>query len=221
MTPEEIATMKAENEAIKAENAKTKADLEALKNPKPDPNKPDPNKPDPSKEDDLQEKARKEKEKADKENQGMKKLEGALKFNMGVSEFVKTNKDLLPADVEGILRQAEKENYDTASEKANAIKVGIIGAFFTVQANVDMLTSAQKSQLEDFQKLTKNGKEEKAEHIFENIFEPALETFKKIKKAEELGKSRAGMTGGSSTENEYKNRLMNQAKRIHLKEKGE
>ncbi len=213
MTPEEIAAMKADNEASKAEATKLKADIEALKNPKPEP------KPDPEKDADLQAKAKKDKEETEKANVSAKRVENALKFNLSVNEFVKTNKDILTADIEGILKAAEKENYDTAFNKANAVKVGIIGTFFAVQANMDLLTAAQKSQLEDFQKLTKNGKEEKAEHVFENIFEPAIELLKKVKKAEELGKAKNGFSSGSSVENDYKQRLINQAKKGHLKEK--
>lgn len=209
MTEEEIAAMKAENEASKAESAKLKADIEALKAPKPSP-KP---------EDDLQAKAAKEKEESEKNNANAKKVENALKFNLSVANFVKENKDILTADIEGILKAAEKENYDTACNKANAVKVGMIGTFFSVQANMDLLTAAQKSQLEDFQKLTKNGKEEKAEHVFENIFEPAIEMLKKVKKAEELGKAKSGFSSDSSVENDYKQRLINQAKKGHLKEK--
>jgi len=209
MTEEEIAAMKAENEASKAEAAKLKADIEALKAPKPAPKA----------EDDLQAKAAKEKEESDKSNANAKKVENALKFNLSVANFVKENKDILTADIEGILKAAEKENYDTAFNKANAVKVGMIGTFFSVQANMDLLTAAQKSQLEDFQKLTKNGKEEKAEHVFENIFEPAIEMLKKVKKAEELGKAKSGFSSGSSVENDYKQRLINQAKKGHLKEK--
>jgi hypothetical protein len=209
MTEEEIAAMKAENEATKAEAAKLKADIEALKNPKLDTKK----------DDDLQAKAQKDKEESDKANANAKKVENALKFNLSVNDFVKNNKDILTADIEGILKAAEKENYDTAFNKANAVKVGMIGTFFSVQANMDLLTVAQKSQLEDFQKLTKNGKEEKAEHVFENIFEPAIEMLKKVKKAEELGKAKNGFSTGSSVENDYKQRLINQAKKGHLKEK--
>jgi len=209
MTEEEIAAMKAENEASKAEAAKLKADIEALKTAKPAPKA----------DDDLQVKAAKEKEENDKQNASSKRLENALKFNLNAATFVKDNKDILTADMEGILKAAEKENYDTAFAKANAVKVGMIGTFFSVQANMDFLTPAQKSQLEDFQKLTKNGKEEKAEHVFENIFEPAIEMLKKVKKAEELGKAKSGFSSGSSVENDYKQRLINQAKKGHLKEK--
>jgi hypothetical protein len=211
MTEEEIAALKAENEANKAEAAKLKADLEKLKTP--------PKKEEEKEEDDLHSKAKKEKEESEKGNASAKQIEGAIKFNLGVADFVKNNKDILPAEVESILKVAEKENYDTANAKANAVKVGIIQSFFAVQANADTLTQAQKSQLEDFQKLTKNGKEDRAAHVYENIFEPAIEMLKKIKKAEEVGKARSGFSSGSSVENDYKERLMKGALKTHLKVK--
>lgn len=211
MTPEEIEALKTENEANKAEAAKLKADIEALKNPpKQEPKK---------EEDDLQAKAKKEKEESDKNTNNSKQIEGAIKFNLGVNDFVKNNKDILPSEVETILKVAEKENYDTATAKANAVKVGIVQSFFAIQSNLDTLTQAQKSQLEDFQKLTKNGKEDRASHVFENIFEPAIEMLKKLKKAEEVGKARSGFSSGSSVENDYKQRLMNGALKAHLKVK--
>jgi len=216
MTPEEIAALKTENEANKAEAAKLKADIEALKNPKKDePKKDEPKKDD----DDLQAKAKKEKEEADKNSNNSKQIEGAIKFNLGVADFVKNNKDILPTEIETILKVAEKENYDTAAAKASAVKVGIVQSFFAIQSNMDTLTQAQKSQLEDFQKLTKNGKEDRAAHVYENIFEPAIEMLKKLKKAEEVGKARTGFSSGSSVENDYKERLIKQALKGHLKEK--
>jgi len=212
MTPEEIEAMKAENEKVKKEAADLKAENEKLKTPpKTEPKKED--------EDDLQTKAKKEKDEQEKGAASAKSIENAIKFNLGVSDFVKANKDILPNEVENILKVAEKENYDTAASKASAVKVGIIQSFFAVQANVDTLTAAQKIQLEDFQKLTKNGKEERASHVFENIFEPAIEMLKKIKKAEEVGKARTGFSSGSSVENDYKERLIKQARKGHLKEK--
>lgn len=211
MTEEEIAALKAENETNKAEAAKLKADIEALKNPK----KEEPKKDD----DDLQAKAKKEKEESEKASNNSKQIEGAIKFNLAVNDFVKNHKDILPTEVETILKVAEKENYDTAAAKANAVKVGIVQSFFSIQSNLDTLTQAQKSQLEDFQKLTKNGKEDRAAHVYENIFEPAIEMLKKLKKAEEVGKARSGFSSGSSVENDYKERLIKQALKGHLKEK--
>lgn len=201
----------------KADEAdKYKTELEGLKSKK----KTDDPPPDDEDDDDLNEKARKAKEAKEKDAVKTKELEGALKFNLSVADFVKSNKDLLPTEVEDVLKEAEKESYDSAFEKANAVKAGMIKAYFSVQANLDFLTASHKTQIDDYFKLTKNGREEKAAQIFENIFEPAIETMKKVKKAEELGKASGGHSGGSKHENAYKEKLMNVSKKTHLGEKG-
>ena len=150
-------------------------------------------------------KARKAEE--DKKNE-TKRVESALKFNLGVEEFVKGNKDLLPNEISDILKAAEKETYDGAIDKANALRAAFVKSFFAVQANLETLTTSQKSKLEDYLKLTQKGREDKAKEMYEDVFEPALETLKKIKKAEDLGKARSGFATGTKVEDEYKERLI-------------
>ncbi len=149
-----------------------------------------------------------------------KRLEGALKFNLSLGDFMKSNGDLMPSEIQEILKTAEKEKYDSAIEKASAIKRAFVESFFAVAENVELLTTAQKAALDDYSKLTKNGKEAKAEVIFENLFEPALETLKKVKKAEELGKARSGFASGSKVEDQYKARLQAGSRKTYLGEKG-
>lgn len=202
------------------EHEKTKQELEALKGKSKKKEKDPEEEEEEEEETDLVDKARKAKLEADQGQAKTKELEAALKFNLGVSEFVKSNKDLLPTEVEDALKQAEKEKYDSALEKAAALKSGMIKAFFSLQANIDLLTSSHKSKVEDYFKLTVKGREEKAADIFENIFEPALEMMKKVKKAEEVGKSSTGHSSGSKMEQDYKTKMMNTAKKTHLGEKG-
>ena len=133
-------------------------------------------------------------------------MESALKFNLTAKDFVKQNEALLPKDAALLLEEAEKQNYDTQIEKSNAVKVSMMQAFFNVQENLDLLTGAQKNQIAEFQKLTKNGKQEKARFIFENIFEPTLENLKRIRKAEELAKGPS--RSASDVEERYKKRLI-------------
>lgn len=195
---------KAKWEASQAENDKMKAELEALKNPK---------KPDDA---DLQKKAEDAKKaEADKLNV-TRRQESAVKFNLTVHNFIKDNKDLLPAEVEGIVNQADKENFDTGVAKSAAIKVGIIQAFFKVKENHDRLTASQRSAIDRYLNLTKNGKEEEVENIFENVFEPALELTKAHKKAEEVSKARSGQATSTDGEIDYKNRLMEHSKKALL-----
>lgn len=175
-----------------AELAALKAELAALKAAKPPEDDPT-----------LNEIARKKREADDKDSGRIKRLESSIAFNMRSPEFLKANAQLLPAQVEDIFKAADKETYADQTEKADALKAGIIQAFFELQANVDLLTSGQKSQLDEYLKLTKTGKQEKAQATYDMIFEPALEMLKRTKKADALNKGH-----GDGTDESYKKRLM-------------
>lgn len=181
--------------------------LEAIEKSKPAP---------PPADDDLNEKARKQREADDKKAGDSKQLEAALKFSLTAPEFLKVNASLLPKDVADIFKAAEKEKYDSAIEKDAAIKAGIIQSFFAQQSNLDLLTPGLKASLEDFLKLTKTGKQDKAQSIYDSIFEPTFEMLKRVKKAEALSK---GFSGGSDTEDAYKNKMINLSKKHYLGEK--
>lgn len=204
-TADEIRAIREENERLKAEN-------EGLKNKKKDP-EPD------SDDDDLRKKAKHQEQTAEDKARETKQIEEALQFNLGVDDFVKKNSDLLPKAVANIVALAHKEKYDSAISKAAAIKASVIQEYFAVQDNVDALTKNQKQTLDDYLKLTKTGKEDKAADIYANIFEPALETIRKIKKAEELGRSSAGFSSGTDADEKYKQMLMKRSREKYLGER--
>lgn len=166
--------------------------------------------------DDLKEKARKQRESDDKRSSDNKALEAALKFSMGANDWLKNNQSLLPKDISDIFKAAEKENYETAIEKDSAIKAGIIQSFFSVQSNLDLLTPALKSNLEDYLKLTKTGKQEKAQQIYDAIFEPSFEMLRRVKKAEAVNK---GFGNSSDSDSAYKTKLMAGSRKHFLGEK--
>jgi hypothetical protein len=196
-----VDDLKAQLDAMKSENEKIKVELESFKSKK-------------SADDaDLQKKAEDAKKAEEEKKNLTRRQESAVKFNLTVQNFVKDNKDILPAEVEDIVKQAEKENFDTAAQKSAAVKVGIISSFFKVKENYDRLTASQRTSIDRYLNLTKNGKEEEAENIFENVFEPALELVKAHKKAEEVSKARSGQANSSTGEIEYKNRLMEHSKK--------
>lgn len=184
------------------------AALEAKNNPTPPP---EPKKDDPT----LADKARQEREEKEKAQAAEKKLESALKFTLGSADFLKTNASLLPKTIEGIFSQAEKENYGSPIEKANAIKAGIVSEFFAVQSNLDLLTDSQKIALAEFKALTKNDKQERVQHVFDNIFEPTFESLKRIKKAEHLSK---GLGDPNDTLAAYNNKMIAVSRKHHLRE---
>lgn len=165
--------------SLKDQNAELIKRLEALEKLKPDDKKDE-------KKDDLSDLARKQRENEENQKKHEKNLEQAINFNVQSKDFIKLNASLLPKTVEGIFQQAEKENYGSAIEKANAIKVGIVQEYFAIQANMDLLTTAQKIEVDDFLKLTKNGKQDKIASVYSMIFEPALETQRKIEKAKQV-----------------------------------
>lgn len=168
---------------------------------------------------DLEAKAKAAREAKEKASNDTKKIEAALKFSLGAKDFLKQNASLLPKDIEGIFEAAEKEKYDNAIEKDSAIKASLVQSFFNVQSNLDLLTLSQKSVLEDFLKLTKNGKQEKAQSIYETVFEPTFEMFKRIKKAEQLGKD--GQTTASDAIQAYSDRMQKLSKKHYMGEKAD
>ena len=179
----------------------------------------DDNEDDDDNEDGLETKVRKAENRKLKREKNDKQIEAALTLNLTVEQFIKENSDILPSEIEAIVKQAHKETYSTALEKANAIRAGIIKSFFDVQSNLELLTSSQKNKLEDYFKKTIGARHERAAEIYSDIFEPTLELIKKIKKAEEVGRARNGFAGDSKQENEYLNRLMKQSNKTYLGER--
>ena len=196
-------------QALKDQNAALLARLDALeKGKEKDKDKND----DPS----LADKARKLREDQESNSKKEQSLESAINFTTGSKEFIKNNATLLPKTIEGIFSQAEKETYDSKVEKANAIKSGIISEFFAVQANMDQLTGPQKIEIDNFLKLTKNGKQERVENIYSMIFEPTLEMVRKIEKARQLNN---GTKNQSDGEKALAERMMKLSRKHYLGEK--
>lgn len=209
ISQEELDKYKALEGGVKSKDeelAKLKADLEkATKKGDPPPD-------DPS----LGDKVRKEQEEKDKAAKREKSLEGAIGFVHASKDFIKENAGLLPKTIEGVFAAAEKEKYDSAIDKASAIKVEIVKEFFSVQANMDLLTSTQKNEVEEFLKLTKNGKQDRIENMYAMIFEPTLETLRKVEKAKQVNLETKDQTDG---EKAYVDRMMNLSKKHYMGDK--
>ncbi len=205
------------DDALKKENEDLKAQLAAAlakKNKSRDDDESDDDEDD-DEEQDLVSKAKKNRESATKKGDDQKALEAALRFTLDAPNFLKNNASLLPKEITDIFTTADKESFDSAKDKADAIKAGVIKSFFAVQTNLDLLTPGLKSQLEDYLKLTNTGRQDRASQIFDTIFEPAFEMLKRVKKAEALGK---GHTSGSG-DDAYKQKLMRGSRAHHLGEK--
>ncbi len=167
----------------------------------------------------LNDKVKREREDRDKKDSSTKHLEHALTFNLTSADFLKENESVLPKEISEIFQAAQKEKYESAIEKANATMDAIIQSFFAQQANVDLLPKNQKVTLADYLKMTKTAREEKAKDIYENLFESSLETLKRVKKAEELGRNNMGLRDGSKADAQYKEKLMSLSRKHFLGEK--
>lgn len=193
---------------LKASNAALLARLDALEkkgNPTPTPD-----------DKSLADKVEADRKAKEKQTTDHQKLERALKFTLTSNDWVKTNATLLPKNIEGIFAQAEKENYSTAMEKADAIKVGIVSEFFSIQSNLDLLTETQKISLEDFKKLTKTDKQDRVQSIYDTVFEPTFEMLKRVKKAEQISK---GLGDSTDSETAYKEKMKAISRKHYLGEK--
>lgn len=221
MPPEIDEKELAELKAAREERDALKKAAEEAKNKKTDPDPKDEDEGDDEDDKDLLDKVRNKKQKASNEKDDISKIESAVEFNHGVASFVKENSDLLPEEISDLIEEAQKEKYDKPTQKATALKLAIIKSYFEIQDNVDGLTKGQKKHLDDFEKLTKTGKEDRADYIFENIFEPAFEGRKKVKKAEELNRANSGFYKGNDAEEAYKKRMIQNSRQQFLGEKGE
>lgn len=193
---------------LKAEIAELRAQLSKLTQPQE------------KKEDEsLLDKVRSDREAKEKEELSSQELEKALTFNLSSKEFLKAHEAVLPSEVAELFAKTDKEKFDTPLQKSRALKSGVIESFFSVQANLDFLTTSHKKSVEDFLKLSKNGREQKADSLFENIFEPTVEMLKRVKRAEELAKTKSGFGSSDDVESAYKQKLINQAKKRYLGEK--
>lgn len=148
---------------------------------------------------------------ADRSQRAQSEMEEAIKFNYGLPDFMKTHGGNLPDGVKGIVELAEKENYSSQREKSGAIKSAIIQAFFEVQENYNLLTSSQKLAVDSYLKLTKNGREAKANQAFTNLLEPALNTLQQVKKASDVNKVNGGKRSLNEGQSAYKDKLQEQA----------
>lgn len=164
--------------------------------------------------DSLEARARKEREDKDRRSSESKNLEKALAFTLSAKDWLKTNDALLPKTIAGIFEQADKEVYDSATEKAAAMKVGIISEFFNLQENLDLLTENQKQALVEFKKLTKNGKEERVQSVYDSIFEPTFESLKRVRKAQQLKNGEASPSDATAA---FNKKMIDQSKKHYLK----
>lgn len=199
-----IAELQAQLQALTKENEKLKAK----------PTKTDP--PGEGDQGDLGDKARKDKEAREAKGRETEEIQSAVKFNMGMPDFMKNNHGLIPESFAGIVEAANKEKYETEVHKAKAIRAALIKDFFSQQANLDRLTESQKKKIADFLAMTQPAREDQASSVFESVFEPTLETIRQIKKAEQVSRANKGHANSSDASKAYAKRMMELSQKAHL-----
>lgn len=158
----------------------------------PAPTPPAPTTPEPS----LADKAKAEREAADLAQKNQRAIESAVRFTGQAKEWATTNAALLPKTVPGLIEAAEKENYPGIVEKDRAIKAGIISEYFAVQANLDSLTPSQKIVIAEYNKLIKTVREERAQEVYDSVFEPHFLMVKGIEKAKQISRGEHDTSDG-------------------------
>jgi hypothetical protein len=212
MDEKELAALKESNPKAYESYVALKGEHDKLKAAPAPKNEPAP-KDDPT---DLAAKAAKEREEKEKGAKHEKDLESSIRFTSAAATWAKENAALLPKNVESILAAAEKENYGSTIQKASAVKEAIVLEFFGHQVNLDLLTASQKSTFDEFKGLTKDKRIERAQQVYDSIFEPTFETLKKVKRAEQVSKGFKDETQG---EQAYKDKRLKMARKQHLGEK--
>lgn len=120
-----------------------------------------------------------------KEKEETAEIEDAIKFNLSISEFVSKNKNILPDETENIIKTAEERNFKNSSEKANAIRKGIIEAFVKYKENVEKLPQSIQAEVARFNSFTEREKEAQSKRFW-SIVEVGAEYKILSRKAEQL-----------------------------------
>lgn len=120
-----------------------------------------------------------------KEKEETAEIEDAIKFNLSISEFVSKNKNILPDETENIIKTADERNFKNSSEKANAIRKGIIEAFIKYKENIEKLPQSIQAEVARFNSFTEREKEAQSKRFW-SIVEVGAEYKILSRKAEQL-----------------------------------
>lgn len=143
-----------------------------------------------------------------KEKEETAEVEDAIKFNLSISEFVSKNKNILPDETENIIKTAEERNFKNSSEKANAIRKGIIEAFVKYKENVEKLPQSIQAEVARFNSFTEREKEAQSKRFW-SIVEVGAEYKILSRKAEQL-QNNGGY--GAAENSAFEQRFLEQGK---------
>lgn len=143
-----------------------------------------------------------------KEKEETAEIEDAIKFNLSISEFVSKNKNILPDETENIIKTAEERNFKNSSEKANAIRKGIIEAFVKYKENVEKLPQSIQAEVARFNSFTEREKEAQSKRFW-SIVEVGTEYKILSRKAEQLQNNGGN---GAAENSAFEQRFLEQGK---------
>jgi hypothetical protein len=146
--------------------------------------------------------AQEAKEKLEAENASkaaLAQIQGSIKFNLGVKEFLEKNKNLLPSESEQILTAISSKNFADDNEKANKTRKSFLDAFLEKKENLEVLTGSMPSRAEQYKALAESDKEKRSAEFWD-LVEVGVALKQGARKAETLNKINGVNAGGSPSE---------------------
>ncbi len=96
-------------------------------------------------------------------------MESAIKFNMGLDDFVENFKAVLPETTKAIIAEVNKKNYTTEVVKANTIRASLIEAFIAIKQNLEILPQTMKEKAMRFNSLTEDEKQKQSSSFWDVV----------------------------------------------------
>ena len=97
------------------------------------------------------------------------RLQEAIKFNLGVADFVSANKDYLGKLAEGLVRTVNEKQFSDEERKAAATKKNLLEDFFSLQENMDVAPAELKPRILAFKALADDEKDKQAADFWDTL----------------------------------------------------
>lgn len=90
------------------------------------------------------------------------RMQEAIKFNLGIAQYVADNKDYLTAIAGGIVDKVNEKQFSDEEKKALNMRKNLLEDFFSQQANIDAAPEELKGRIMAFKALAEDDKEKQA-----------------------------------------------------------
>lgn len=138
----------------------------------------------------------------------------AVKFNLGIKDFVEKNKTLLPDESGKILLNIAAKSFKDANEQANITRKGLIDSFLSQKENINSLTVSMADRAKEYDNLAESEKEKRSAEFWD-LVETGVALKLGMKKAEALNKVN-GVTVGESSKNKLEGKFLAAAKKKYI-----